>query len=216
MAMSGWLRALDTIRGLLDLGQRLRGPSAGGSQPGYGGASQAPGDAMTSSAGGAIGAPGTLEARLAGVLVAALKEAFDRDRARLDMEKAEADAVRRQADDAIRVELRRQEGDRAVAHARLVAILAVVAWIVSAALLVLVPGTHAGLARAALATGWAVLFGSLGTAFASYHQATSWLGRLRPGGADPGEVPAGGASRASGALLILGFALIAVALLTAL
>lgn len=214
MAMGGWLGALDTIRGLLDLGQRLRGPS--GSRPGYIGQAQSPGDAMTTSPGNAIGAPGTLEARLAGVLVAALKEAFDRDRARLDMENAQADAQRRQADEAIRLELRRQEGDRAVAHARLIAILAVVAWIVSAVLLVLLPTAHGGAARAALATGWAVLFGSLGTAFASYHQATSWLGRLRPGAADPGEVPALAASRASGALLIIGFALIAVALLIAL
>ncbi len=213
MAMSGWLRALDTIHGLLDLGRRLRGPGGGaGSQPGY----PAPGDAMTSSSPGAIGAPGSLEARLAGVLVAALKEAFDRDRARLDMEKAQADAQRRQAEDAIRVELLRQEGDRAVAHARLIAILSVVAWIVSAAMVAFLPGTHAGVARAVLATGWAVLFGALGTAFASYHSTAAWLGRLRPGGADPGEVPASGASRASGALLIVGFALIAVALLIAL
>lgn len=216
MAMSGWLRALDTISGLLDLGRRLREPAGGRPRPGYGGSPESSGDAMTSSPGGTLGAPGTLEARLAGVLVAALKEAFDRDRARLDMEKAQADAVRRQAEDAMRVELRRQEGDRAVAHARLVAILAVVAWIVSAALLVFLPGAHAGAARAVLATGWTVLFGALGTAFASYHQATSWLGRLRPGGADPGEVPARVVSRTSGALLIIGFALIAVALLIAL
>src|SRR5512146_881889 len=101
MAMSGWLRALDTIAGLVDIWRRPRGPSSAQS------AADSRGDAMTAGGGGAIGAPGTLEARLAGVLVAALKEAFDRDRARLDMEKAQADAVRRQAEDAMRVELRR-------------------------------------------------------------------------------------------------------------
>jgi hypothetical protein len=89
MAMGGWLRALDTLGGLIDMGQRLRrgtgtGNDAGGSRPN---------DALSAAASGG----GALEARLAGVLVAALKEAFDRDRTRLELEQAQIEAERRHA-----------------------------------------------------------------------------------------------------------------------
>ena len=41
-----------------------------------------------------------LETRLAGVVVAALKEAFDRDKARMDLERAHLDAERQRAEEA--------------------------------------------------------------------------------------------------------------------
>ena len=52
--------------------------------------------------------PGGLEARLAGVVVAALKEAFDRDTQRLELEREQLDAERQRAERALRLELRRQ------------------------------------------------------------------------------------------------------------
>ena len=51
---------------------------------------------------------GHLEARLTGVMVSALKEAFDRDAARLDLERAALDDQRRRAEEALRLELVRQ------------------------------------------------------------------------------------------------------------
>jgi hypothetical protein len=198
----GWLKVIDTIGGLIDIGQRLKkGP------PGV-----APGEALGSPA----GTPGGLEARLAGVLVAALKEAFDRDRTRLELEQAQVEAEHRRAEDAIRLELRRQTGDRAVNQARLLVILAMVAWLASALLLVFLPGARLMPARGAFALGWTLLFGCAGTAFASYYQAAAWLGRLRPGAPDPGELPSETMGRVSGILLITGLAVVAAALLLAL
>lgn len=202
MAMGGWLRALDTLGGLLDMGQRLKRN-----------ATAPPAGDVLSSPPGPV--PGGLEARLAGVLVAALKEAFDRDRTRLELEQSQVDAERRRAEEGLRLELRRQAGDRAVGQARLLAVLAVAAWLASTALLVVVPGAREMPARGVLAAGWVLLLGCAGTAFAFYYQVAAWLGRLRPGAADPGDVPAEGVGRTSGVLLIAGMALLAAALLLA-
>src|SRR5512132_2588594 len=101
MAMSGWLRALDTISGLLEFGRRFTRPR-GDAAADFDAGSSGEGITTTSQR-NAIGAPGTLEARLAGVLVAALKEAFDRDRTRLELEQAQLEAERRRAEDAMRL-----------------------------------------------------------------------------------------------------------------
>ena len=207
MAVSGWLRALDVLSGLLDMGQRWRrGTSAGAT----GGAGT---DALSTS--GASGVTGPLEARLAGVLVAALKEAFDRDRTRLELEQAQLEGERRRGEEAMRLELKRQAGDRAVAHARLLVVLAVAAWIVSALLATFLPGVRTMPARGVLALAWTLLIGCVGTSFASYSSVATWLGRLRPGAADPGDVPAESVGRISGFLLIAGLAAMAAALLLA-
>jgi hypothetical protein len=208
MAIGGWLRALETIGGLVAIGQRLKTPPAA--------AQASPGDALGMPGGGLPGGPGGLEARLAGVLVAALKEAFDRDRTRLELEQSQVDAERRRAEEAMRLEFRRQAGDRAVGQARLLVTLAVAAWLASALLLVFVPGARAMPARGVLALGWVLLLGCAGTAFASYYQVAVWLGRLRPGAADPGDVPSELTGRVSGILLITGLAALAAALLLAL
>ncbi|MGE5813467.1 MAG: hypothetical protein ACM36C_03175 [Acidobacteriota bacterium] len=203
---AGWFRALEVLGGLIDMGQRLRrGPA-----PSTGGGSR---DRDTDALSGSGGSGGPLEARLAGVLVAALKEAFDRDRTRLELEQAQLESERRRAEDAMRLELRRQAGDRALGQARLLAVLAVVAWIASAVLFAFLPGARAMPARGVLALGWTLLLGCAGTAFAFHVSVASWLGRLRPGAADPGEVPSEVLGRTSGFLLIAGLAALAAALL---
>src|SRR5512132_893907 len=192
MAVGGWMRALDALSGLIDMGLRMRrGPNISG---GTGRPASSSVDALSASGAGG----GALEARLAGVLVAALKEAFDRDRTRLELEQAQLEGERRRAEDAMRLELRRQAGDRAVAHARLLVVLAVAAWIASALLVAFLPGAATMPARGVIALAWMLLIGCVGTAFASYSTVATWLGRLRPGAADPGDVPAEGVGRASG------------------
>src|SRR5688572_22928620 len=72
-----WMRLLDAALGLTDLARRTR--------------RQSPLNEELATGVGA-GAPGALETRLAGVVVAALKEAFDRDSRRLDLEREQIEA----------------------------------------------------------------------------------------------------------------------------
>src|SRR5690349_11101447 len=72
---------------------------------------------------------GALETRLAGVVVAALKEAFDRDARRIEFEREQAAAERERAERALRLELQRQAGDREIGRLRLLAGIAVASWI---------------------------------------------------------------------------------------
>ena len=74
-------------------------------------------------------AGGGLEARLAGVVVAALKEAFDRDSRRLELEREQLEAERARADRALRLELLRQAGEREIGRLRLVAGVAAASWL---------------------------------------------------------------------------------------
>src|SRR5215471_1910164 len=57
---------------------------------------------------------GGLETRLAGVVVAALREAFDRDARRLDLEREQLDAERQRAERALKLELLRQAAEREI------------------------------------------------------------------------------------------------------
>ena len=99
--MAQWMRVLDTVSGLAQLTERFRRPAS----PDIG-----PRAAVRRRARG-------LEARMAGVLVAALKEAFDRDSTRLEMERSQIEAERQRAEEALRAELRRQAGERALGSA---------------------------------------------------------------------------------------------------
>src|SRR5690349_24075380 len=89
---------------------------------------------------GAGGPMANLETRLAGVVVAALKEAFDRDRARMDLERAQFDAERQRAEEALRAELQRQAAERALGQVRIIAAMAIGVGMISAALGVWMPG----------------------------------------------------------------------------
>lgn len=118
----------------------------------------------------AQGLAGQIETRLTNVVVAALKEAFDRDHARLEMERAQLEEERRRAAAALHAELRRQAADRELGRLRLLAGAAMVGWIVSVAM---AAGGLAGAtppARVVLVLGWLLLLAALGTAFMAQGQ----------------------------------------------
>jgi hypothetical protein len=98
-----WLRIIDAIAGVTDLALGRR-PRTESDRPGQ----LTPGSRALDH----------LEARLAGVIVAALKEAFDRDSRRLEMEREHVEAERDRAERALRLELLRQAGDRDCASSR--------------------------------------------------------------------------------------------------
>src|SRR5688500_3424162 len=72
---------------------------------------------------------GQLEARMTGVVVAALKEAFDRDARRLEVEREQTEREQLRAERLLKLELQRQAGDREIGRLRLMAGVAVVCWI---------------------------------------------------------------------------------------
>src|SRR4051812_31060703 len=108
-----WLRLIDAFIGVGDVVRRVKAR----------GADDEPRQ-------GAVGpsALGGIEARLAGVVVAALKEAFDRDHQRLELERQQLEAERQRAERALRLEMLRQAGDREIGRMRLVAGVALAGW----------------------------------------------------------------------------------------
>jgi hypothetical protein len=112
-----WLSIIDTLIGITDIAVRRRAPA------------REPEHELELDPTRPGGPLGGLETRLAGVVVAALKEAFDRDTRRLELERAELEAERERAERALRLELRRQAGDREIGRLRLLAGIAVASWI---------------------------------------------------------------------------------------
>jgi hypothetical protein len=197
MAIADWMRVIDTVSGLAQATGKLR------SKP-------AP-DTGVSPAADSSQPPGTLEARMAGVVVAALKEAFDRDRARMELERSQVDAERRRAEEALAAELKRQTGDRALAQLRIVAVMAIVAWMLSAVLAAWLPGIRAGVPRTLLGAGWFLAFATLGCAFAGYQRIAAWTAAV--GSTD--DAPQSGAASIAPWALLLALAAIAASLLVA-
>lgn len=194
-----WLRVLDAVGGLVQLSTRLRrdGP-----------------DDLAAPGTSGRQAGGPLEARLAGVVVAALQEAFDRDRARMDLERSHVEAEQRRAAEALAAELRRQASERALGQLRLIAIMSVAVWMLSAALAVWLPGMRDGLPRLMLGGGWALAFASLGCAFAGWQRVSEWTTRA---GADAlSGSPASAAASWCPWLLLGALGLVGGALLVAL
>ncbi len=196
MGIAEWMRVIDTVGGLAQMTGKLRPRPAG-----------------ESVATAAEGSPGSLEARLAGVVVAALKEAFDRDRARMDLERAQLESERKRADEALAAELRRQAAERSLAQLRLIAIIAITGWMLSAALAVWLPGMRAGLPRSLLAAGWLLAFGALGCAFAG---ARAFFSTADGAPTAPGSTSTAGAAAAAPWVLLAALAAIAASLLAAL
>jgi hypothetical protein len=197
MGFAQWMRVFDALTGFAQLTGRLRGnvPDVPAGIPARG------------------GPLGQLEARLAGVVVAALKEAFDRDSARMELERSHIEAERNRAEQAMRAELRRQAAERSLGQLRLVSVMAVGTWALSAALGVWLPGMREGLPRMILGSGWAFAIAALGCAFAGWQKVSAWT-------ADPSSGTATAPQQRVGELapwlLITGLALTATSLLAAL
>jgi hypothetical protein len=162
------------------------------------------------------GLAGQIEARLTGVLVSALKQAFDHDAERIALERAALDEQRRRAEEALRLELVRQAGDRALARFRLLGGIALVIWIVSVFFVMRLPGGFAGAARVTLGVGWASLAGALAASFAGHAAVMQWVSASDRSRTTPGDAPSGAASAAAPWLVLGGLVLVAVSLLLAL
>jgi hypothetical protein len=148
-----WFRIIDVVIGLTDLARGRKTPAP---------AQEPDGELQIDP--GRTGALGGLEARLAGVVVAALKEAFDRDTRRLELERTELEAERERAERALRLELRRQAGDREIGRLRLLAGIAVASWIGTLFFSLRVLSGGVG-SRVALGGGWLLLLFAFAAAF---------------------------------------------------
>jgi hypothetical protein len=184
-----WLRLIDGVLGATDLVRWVRGQSP---------ASSAPSGA-------------DLEARLAGVAVAALKEAFERDRQRLDLERQRQDADRERAERLLRLEWLRQAGEREIVRQRVAAGLALAGWLGTLVLAGrLVSGGVFG--RTALALAWLGLLAALAAAFAAQSRVADALARMDDR-STPADVTRSAAGWASPWLLVAGLGLAAAGLL---
>ena len=193
-----WLRILDTVIGLTALARRKAAPA-----PAAGAERVAEGSRTLA----------YLEARLAGVVVAALKEAFDRDSERLEIEREQLEAERRRAERALKLELLRQAGDREIGRLRLMAGVAIASWLGTLFFSARLIGSGAG-ARAMLGVGWALLLAALALSFVAQSRVAATFARLGEGTATSTDV-----TRGAGAvvpwLIVAGLAAVGVAVLAA-
>ena len=194
MNFSTLFKAVDAMMALRDAAMRFKGappapPSA---------------DTALSQSSAAQGLSSQIETRLTSVVVAALREAFERDHARLELERAQLEEERRRAEEALRLELRRQAVDRELSRLRLLAGTALIGWIASIVVLGVHAPTASTAARVAMGTGWLLLLGALAAAFAAQ-------GRVNASVADRKESIDSGAAPLW--LLIAGLALTAMSLL---
>lgn len=198
-------RIAQTVFGVADASRRVFTPASPGAPP-----EEAPTDLA---AGGLVG---QLETRLTGVLVSALKQAFDHDAERLAIERAALDEQRRRAEEALRLELVRQAGERALARAWAIGGIALVVWIVSVLFAMRFPAGFAGAGRFTLAAAWAALAGALGCAFAAHAATVRWIAGAEGTRASATDLPSGGASSAAPWLVLAGLVLVAASFLVAL
>ena len=189
---SGLFRAFETMMVLREAAKRFTAPEASSPPP--------PSPAAMQSL------AGQLEAPLTNVVVAALKEAFNRDHARLELERAQLEEERRRAEQALRQELRLQAADRELGRLRLLAVVSLAGWIASIALFAAGIAGASVFARVLLAIGWMLLLGALGMAFTAQGQ----VGSAAPEGDRPVTTAA---AQASLWLLISGLAASAFSLL---
>jgi hypothetical protein len=142
-----WLRLIDAALGFGDIVRRAGGRNLEASRS----------EAIASARGG-------LETRLAGVIVGALKEAFDRDHQRLELERQHLESERLRVERAMRLEQLRQAGEREIGRLRLVAGVALASWLGT---LVAAPRLLEAVAgKVALGFGWLFLLAAMAQAFA--------------------------------------------------
>ena len=188
-----WLRIIDAV---VDLAKIVRKPAP----------AAADSDLLAMSPGA-----GALEKTLTGLLVAALKEAFNRDHQRLELERERLDAERQRAELALRAELVRQAADREIGRLRLLGALAVGSWL--GTLLFSARLVSEGMAaRVSLGVGWLLLLAALAAAFVAQSQVAAALG---PFDDRHPAVPSVTAGAIAPWLIIAGLAVITFAVLLA-
>lgn len=156
---------------------------------------------------------GGLETRLAGVMVAALKEAFDRDSRRVELERDLADAERRRAERILQLELLRQAGDREIGRMRLLAGVAGSAWLGTLFLSARLLGGGTG-ARVTLGVGWLLLLGAVAASFVAQSRVAASVDALA-GGDDRRAIRSGVSGAFALWLTIGGLVFVALAALLA-
>jgi hypothetical protein len=147
-----------------------------------------------------------VEGRLAGVMIAALKEVFERDTRRLELEREHMEAERARAERALKLELLRQAAEREIGRLRVVAGVAVAGWLGTLLFWTRLAGASTGL-RTAIGAGWMLLLGSLAASFAAQGRISRSL--------EGDEVDAGPAGAIAPWLLIVALAVIAAAVAVA-
>ncbi len=161
--------------------------------------------------GAQLSASSRLESRLAGVVVSALREAFDRDHQRLAIERERMEAERERAERALRLELLRQAGERELSRLRLLTAVAVVVGLGS--LVIATPlAAGSGLVRATFGVGVLLLL----AAGAATCGAQTHVGRVLAhldSRTHADELTATAAGAAASWLIVGGFAVITVAVL---
>jgi hypothetical protein len=197
MNIAGLFKAVDTLMAVRDAARRFKKPDSTLSTP------EPPA--------APAGLVGQIETRLTNVVVAALKEAFDRDHARLELERTHLEEERRRSEAALQHELRRQNADRELARLRMLAATAMVGWLASVAIVAAGLGGLSTSGRFVLGFGWLLLLAALGAAFT----AQSRVGASQVTG--PGPAGTGSAAAAVGTaslwLLLAGLAATAASLI---
>lgn len=199
-----WLQILDAVIGVTDIVRSRKIKSLAGAQ--------APPQELEV---GGRPVAGALEARLAGVVVAALKEAFDRDARRIEFEREQAVAERERAERALRLELQRQAGDREIGRLRLLAGVAMASWIGTLFFSARLLGGGAA-AKVLLGTGWVLLLAAFASAFTAQSKVATMLDMLaRDNSASAPPVSSGASGMLALWLIIGGLALVGFAALMA-
>ena len=120
---------------------------------------------------------GHLETKLTGVVMAALKEAFDRDASRLELEREQSERERLRAERLLRLELWRQAGDREIGRLRLLSVVAVGSWVGTLLFSARLMGGPVG-ARVTLGVGWLLLLAALSLSFTAQGRINGALARV--------------------------------------
>jgi hypothetical protein len=152
-----WLRILDGVLGATDVVRLVRGRPAGENE-----------ETRPARVEG-------FESKLTGVMMAALKEVFDRDSERLDLERQQAEENRRRADRALRLEVLRQAGEREIGRLRVLTIVAIVG-LAGTVMLAARLSEHAPLARTMFGLGAVALLLALAGSLSAQARVSRSLG----------------------------------------
>jgi hypothetical protein len=192
-----WLRIFDAALDAADLARRFlpRAPTTEATEP-------------------SPSALGPVEQQLAGVVVAALREVFDRDSRRLELEREHVEAERQRAERLLELELFRQAGDREIGRLRLIAGVAFATWAGSLLLLARLGGGHLA-ARVTLGVGWTFLLGALAAAFLGQSRVSTELGRLHVATRRPPTLLSGVSGAVALWLVVVGLMLVGAAVFIA-